>query len=203
MRVDGCVGTLSGDRSSVRRIVLDRRCFLLTALATVAAWAGAADAQAPRRIAFLCPSSCSNLPATLFSADLAFLKGLEQEGFPNGPALYFDMAGAGVGHKRLPERAEPLTRRKADVIVAFGNAAARAARGATSTIPIVMVGVADPVETGLIASLGRPGGNLTGLAVPYEQLVAKAYRVAQGDQSRPRTRCDLLESRARSAGATP
>jgi putative ABC transport system substrate-binding protein len=58
-------------------------------------------------------------------------------------------------------------------VIAFGNAAARAARRATSTVPVVMVGVADPVEDGLIRSLGRPGGNLTGVAIPYEQLVAK------------------------------
>jgi putative tryptophan/tyrosine transport system substrate-binding protein len=153
--------------------MVNRRRFLLTALATAAGVARVADALAPRRVAFLCPTSCSNLPATHFSGDLAFLRGLEQAGFPSGPALYFDMAGAGVGYKRLPEMAEQLVRRNADVIVAFGNAAARAARRATSTVPVVMVGVADPVETGLIASHGRPGGNLTGLAVPYEQLVAK------------------------------
>jgi len=127
-RLRSRVAELSGDPSSCPPNVIDRRRFLLSALAAVAGDARAADAQVPRRIAFLCPATCSNLPAQHFSADLAFLKGLEQAGFPNGPAIYFDMAGAGVGYKRLPEMAEQLARRKADVIVVFGNAAARAGR---------------------------------------------------------------------------
>jgi hypothetical protein len=89
------------------------------------------------------------------------------------PGLYFDMAGRGCGVRGPPEMALRVAKRKADVIVAFGNAAARAARRATSTVAVVMVGVADPVGDGLIRSLGRPGGNLTGLATPYQQLVAK------------------------------
>jgi putative ABC transport system substrate-binding protein len=83
------------------------------------------------------------------------------------------MAGAGVGYERLSEMASKIAKRKPDVVVVFGNAAARAARRTAGTVPVVMVGVADPVEDGLIRSLGRPGGNLTGLAIPYEQLVAK------------------------------
>ena len=152
---------------------MDRRRFLLTSLATVVDGPRVANAQGPRRIAFLCPGSCSNLPSVYFSGDQAFMKGLERAGAPGDANVHFDMAGAGIGYQRLPEMATELVRRKANVLVAFGNAAARAARRATSTVPVVMVGVADPVENGLIASLGRPGGNLTGLAVPHEQLVAK------------------------------
>jgi putative ABC transport system substrate-binding protein len=90
-----------------------------------------------------------------------------------GDDVYFDMAGGGVGYERLSEMALQIAKRNPDVVIAFGNAAARAARRATSKVPVVMVGVADPVEDGLIGSLGRPGGNLTGLTIPYEQLVAK------------------------------
>jgi putative ABC transport system substrate-binding protein len=133
----------------------------------------AAGAQQPSRIAFLCPRSCSVLPNVTFAPDRAFMSGLGRAGVSDKGVLYFDMAGVGVGYERLSEMATQATKRKADVIVAFGNAAARAARRATSTVAVVMVGVADPVEDGLIRSLRRPGGNLTGLATPYEQLVAK------------------------------
>ena len=101
------------------------------------------------------------------------MSGLTRAGLSGGGDLYFDMVGAGVGFERLSEMALQIAKRNPDVVIAFGNAAARAARRATSTVPVVMVGVADPVEDGLIRSLGRPGGNLTGLATPYEQLVAK------------------------------
>jgi ABC-type uncharacterized transport system substrate-binding protein len=101
------------------------------------------------------------------------MSGLTRAGFSGGGDLYFDMAGGGVGYERLSEMALQIGKRNPDVVIAFGNAAARAARRATSTVPVVMVGVADPVEDGLIRSLGRPGGNLTGVAIPYEQLVAK------------------------------
>jgi putative ABC transport system substrate-binding protein len=151
---------------------MDRRRFLLTSLAGALAGPLAARAQQPRRIAFLCPISCSNLPHVVLAGDRAFMSGLTRAGFSGGGDLYFDMAG-GVGYERLSEMALQIGKRNPDVVIAFGNAAARAARRATSTVPVVMVGVADPVEDGLIRSLGRPGGNLTGVAIPYEQLVAK------------------------------
>ena len=131
----------------------------------------AAEAQQTKRIAFLCPTSCSNLPNPISPEDQAFLRGLASS--VHARNVYFDMAGAGVGDTRLSEMASRLVSRKVDVIVAVGNMAARAAREATRRVPIVMLDVADPVDEGLIASLGRPGGNVTGLAVPYEQLAAK------------------------------
>jgi len=155
---------------------MDRRRFLLTSLAGAVDVPLAAGAQQPRRIAFLCPISCSTLPHVMMAGDRAFLSGLTRAGFSGGD-LYFDMAGGGVGYERLSEIALQIAKRNPDVVIAFGNAAARAARRATSTVAVVMVGVADPVEDGLIRSLGRPGGNLTGLAIPYEQLVAQTDRV--------------------------
>lgn len=131
----------------------------------------AAEAQQTKRIAFLCPTSCSNLPNPLSPADQAFLRGLA--GSVGAQNVSFDMTGAGSGDVRLSEMANRLVSRRVDVIVAVGNLAARAAREATGRIPIVMIDVADPVAEGLIASLGRPGGNVTGLAVPYAQLAAK------------------------------
>ncbi|HEV2054555.1 MAG TPA: ABC transporter substrate-binding protein [Methylomirabilota bacterium] len=152
---------------------MERRTFISGISFALLAVPLAAEAQAQARIAFLCVDSCSNLPNTNNAWDRAFLNGLEQAGYVLGPKLFLDMVGVGVGYDRLPEAATRLVRRKADVIVAFGSFAAGTAKRATKTVPIVMVNVADPVEEGLIASLGRPGGNVTGLATPFAQLDAK------------------------------
>ncbi len=74
---------------------------------------------------------------------------------------------------RLPELAADLVRLKVDVIVAFVTQAAEVAKKQTSTIPIVMVGVSDPVGAGLAASLARPGGNVTGTSSLAAALVGK------------------------------
>jgi putative tryptophan/tyrosine transport system substrate-binding protein len=153
--------------------MIDRRTFLAGTGAVLLAAPLAAEAQSQARIAFLCVDSCSNLPNTSSAQDRAFLNGLEQVGYVLGPKLFADMTGVGVGYDRLPVAATRVVRRKADVIVAFGSFAAGAAKHATRTVPIVMVNVGDPVDEGLIGSLGRPGGNVTGLATPFAQLVGK------------------------------
>lgn len=131
----------------------------------------AAEAQETKRIAFLCPTSCSDLPHAVTPADQAFLRGLA--GSLGARNVSFDMTGVGIGDARLSEMARRLVSRKVDVIVAVGNLASRAARAATERVPTVMIDVADPVAEGLVTSLGRPGGNMTGLAIPYAQLAAK------------------------------
>jgi putative ABC transport system substrate-binding protein len=81
------------------------------------------------------------------------------------------------GRERLSELAAELVRRKADLIVVTGTAAATAATSATTTIPIVMTSPADPVGTGLVASLARPGGNITGLSSLGTELNAKRLEI--------------------------
>src|SRR5439155_1226097 len=75
--------------------------------------------------------------------------------------------------ERLAAAAVELAGRKVDVILVDGSAAARAAKAATTRIPIVLVGVADVVEQGLVQSLAHPGGNVTGLSLPFAELVRK------------------------------
>jgi putative ABC transport system substrate-binding protein len=133
----------------------------------------AARAQPMARLAFLCPGSCLNLPHPVSVRDQGFLAGLEQAGYAPGRNVALDMTGVGVGHDRLPDAAKKLVQRKVQVIVAVGNEATRAARQATKSTPIVMVNVDDAVEEGLVASLGRPGANVTGLSVPLGQIGAK------------------------------
>ncbi len=105
--------------------------------------------------------------------DRSFLTAFEKAGYVFGRNASLDMSGAGVGYDRLADAANKLVQRKADLIVAFGSEATRAARQATKRTPIIMVNVADAVDEGLVASLSRPGANVTGLSVPLGQIAAK------------------------------
>jgi putative ABC transport system substrate-binding protein len=97
----------------------------------------------------------------------AFLKALRELGYVPGQNLLFEERYAG-GTDRLPALAAELVGLKVDVIVTIGTPAARVAKAATTTIPVVFTIQADPVGRGLVASLAHPGGNLTGLAAPVE-----------------------------------
>jgi len=104
-------------------------------------------------------------PATLGSENSdAFLKGLRELGYVEGKNLVVEWRFADGNFERLPGLAADLVRLKVDVIVAVASAAIRAAQKATTTIPIVMATTGDPVGSGFVKSLARPGGNITGLS---------------------------------------
>jgi putative ABC transport system substrate-binding protein len=103
----------------------------------------------------------------------AFLEGMRALGYVEGQHLVIEYRGVAGQFERLPALAAELVQLKPDVIVTQGTPAALAAKDATTTIPIVMVGVGDPVGSGLVASLARPGGNITGLSVLSPDLVGK------------------------------
>lgn len=94
----------------------------------------------------------------------AFRHGLRELGYVEGQNVASEYRWAEGRDERLPALAADLVRLKMDVIVAGNNSAAQAAQRATRTIPIVMAIVTDPVGLGLVASLSRPGGNITGLS---------------------------------------
>ena len=103
----------------------------------------------------------------------AFRQGLRELGYTEGKNIIIEYRYAEGRFERLPALAEELVRLNVEIIVAESYSAARDAKKVTTTIPIIMASGADPVETGLVASLARPGGNVTGLTNLTPQLLGK------------------------------
>jgi putative tryptophan/tyrosine transport system substrate-binding protein len=117
-------------------------------------------------------SSVSPGPMAAFVS--AFRQGLSESGYVEGQSVGIEYRWAEGHYDRLPELAAELVGRKLDLIVTTGGTvSARAAKKATSTIPIVSVFGGDPVADGLVASLARPGGNLTGFSILVSELMPK------------------------------
>jgi putative ABC transport system substrate-binding protein len=112
-------------------------------------------------------------PSSLSSQTEAFRQGLRDLGYVEGKNVVIEYRYAEGREDRLPDLASDLVRLKADVIVVGGGLATSAAKNATRTIPIVMGAASDPVGTGLVTSLARPGGNITGLSLLSPELSGK------------------------------
>jgi putative ABC transport system substrate-binding protein len=107
----------------------------------------------------------------------AFRQKLRDAGYAEGRDLVIEWRFANGDYRQIPQLAADLVQHKVDVIVVDGTPAAQAVKRATSTIPIVMATVADPVGSGLVASLAHPGGNITGLSVMSVELSAKRLQL--------------------------
>jgi len=146
--------------------------FFVAVLLAVAAVGPPVDAQqAPRiaRIGYLSPAT----PALAARLINAFKQGLRELGYVEGKTFVLEVRYAEARLERLPELARELVGLKVDVIVASTDAVIAAVKRETRTIPIVMTASNDPVGTGFVASLARPGGNITGLSVISPELSGK------------------------------
>jgi putative ABC transport system substrate-binding protein len=137
-------------------------------------WAFAAQAQQPARI--------RRIGVLLFAAqDRAvinpFLRGLEALGHIDGKTVAIEYRDAAGNYERVPDLANELVRLNPDVIFSFGGDLAPSIKKATTAIPIVVLVSNDPVESGLVASLARPGGNITGITQVHDALAGKSIEL--------------------------
>ena len=149
-----------------------RRREFIAAITVAASWPFPAFAQQPRTIPRVCfltfdPEASRS---TRFGA---FFRGLRDLGYADGQTITIDYLSADGRGERFPALAAECLRLKADIIVASTTPATQAAKLATHTIPIVMLHLGDPVGAGLVDSLVRPGGNVTGNTIMVSELAAK------------------------------
>ena len=153
---------------------MERRTFLTLATGGLLAAPLAVEAQPAGkvyRIGYLSNSPPNTLEISRLHE--AFRQGLRERGWVEGRNAVIEWRFAEGRMERFPDLAADLVRLKVDLIVTTGGPAARAAKQATTTIPIVAVAVSDPVGQGFVASLARPGGNVTGLATLFPELAVK------------------------------
>src|SRR5215471_17259854 len=148
-----------------------RRRDFLSFVGSATVWPFSARAQASRTvvIGILTPESSS-------TGDIEGLReGLRDLGYVEGRDVRYEYRWAEGDFSRLPDMAAELVSMKVDVLVTYVTQASLVAKRATASIPIVMVGVADPVGVGLIESLAHPGGNVTGTSSIAAEIAAKQF----------------------------
>jgi putative ABC transport system substrate-binding protein len=156
----------------MQTIATTRRTFITLLGAVVVPWPRAGIAQTPAKVSRVGLLSLSAPVADASPFGGPLIRGLAQRGYVLDRNLAFERRGAEGHVDRLPRLVDELVASKVDVIIAFGYPAALAAKQGTTT-PIVVFGAGDPVDTGLVHSLARPGGHLTGISDVSAELTPK------------------------------
>ena len=167
---------------------MDRRTFLAGTGAMILAAPVAAEAQQAGkvpRIGVLVVGSTSSESARIE----AFRQGLRKLGYVEGKSLLIERRFADGDTGRLPGLAGDLVRSNVDIIVAAFMAEIQAARQATTVIPIVMIQAVDPVPNGLVSSLARPGGNITGMTIQPPEFGGKLVTSTRRSRREHSTLC--------------
>jgi putative tryptophan/tyrosine transport system substrate-binding protein len=155
---------------------VDRRQFVGIAIPSLLAASLAAEAQQTGhvyRIGFLGTATPSLMSAWL----TAFREGLRERGYVEGKNIVIEQRWGEGKPERFPRLAAEIVKLKVDLILTSGPQAVRAVQHATTTIPIVMAVIENPVETGFVTSLARPGGNITGLSFQDSELVTRRLQL--------------------------
>jgi putative ABC transport system substrate-binding protein len=156
---------------------MKRREFITLLGGAAAVWPLVARAQQPTtkiaRIGWLVTGSPTSHRFSL----AAFRDGLKDLGYVEGQNISIEYRWAEGNTTRLPELANELVHQKVDIILAGGTVVAEAAKHATSLVPIIAAGIGDLVELGLVTSLARPGGNLTGFVAIAPETAAKRIQI--------------------------
>jgi putative tryptophan/tyrosine transport system substrate-binding protein len=154
---------------------MKRRAFISLLGTAAAVWPLAGRAQQPAKLPTVGALVLGSTDPEQFWRD--FRQGLRELGYVEGQNIRFEFRSAQGQVDRLPELAAELVRLKVDVIVTWFTPPTQAAKQATHEIPIVMADTGDPIGTGLVASLPRPGGNVTGIASVSSELAGKSVQL--------------------------
>jgi putative ABC transport system substrate-binding protein len=151
---------------------MSRQMLVLFVTTVILAFVPIAEAQQPKKVPRIGHLNAASISVTATRAE-AFRQGLRDLGYVEGKNIVIEWRSGEGKEDRLPALAAELVRLKVDVIVTSGPAPTRSAKEATVTIPIVMAQDPDPVGNGFVASLSRPGGNITGLATLAPEISGK------------------------------
>ena len=154
-----------------------RRRDFIRLVGSAAVWPLAAQAQAVMPVIGYLAAGSSKGDEQIAAA---LLKGLAETGYEDGKNARIEYRWADNQYERLPSMAADIVRQKIAVIAATTTPAARAAKAATTTIPIVFTSISDPVQMGLVASLNRPGGNVTGVTLLSVEVGPKLLDLLRG-----------------------